>query len=502
MNLFRALAVVVNVSVLSLVGPGRLHAMPRSAPEAQGVSSSALLQFVDEAEKKIDALHSVMVVRHGQVIAEGWWAPYAAGEPHQLFSLSKSFTATAVGLAIADGKLSVDDLVLKFFPDEAPEKPSANLRAMRVRDLLTMSTGHHAEDLVNFPFGSEASVVKAFLALPVTHKPGTLFVYNTPATYMLSAIVQTVTGQSVLEYLRPRLFDPLGIARPTWEASKQGVSMGGFGLSIRTEDIARFGQLYLQRGMWNGKQLVPAAWVDTATSRWMSNGSNPASDWEQGYGFQFWRCRYGAFRGDGAHGQFCVVLPELDAVVAITAGTRDLQGVLNVVWVKLLPALQAKALPADVLAHAALVQKLAALSLRKPVALPTPLPAMAAAIAGKRYVFPPNPQAIEAVTLSPSANDAQGTELVVKIGGAEERIEVSGEKWAKGDLATGPAAGAVAWSGAWTAADTFTLDVVRYQTPFTTRYRLRFAGDEVTLESLPNLGGPAMVPPPMVGRRE
>jgi CubicO group peptidase (beta-lactamase class C family) len=231
-----------------------------------------------------------------------------------MFSLSKSFTSTAVGLAIAEGKFTIEDPVLKFFPDEAPEKPSANLRAMRVRDLLTMSTSHHNEDIQGFPYNSEESVVKKFLALPVTHKPGTFFVYNTPATYMLSAIVQKTTGQPVLEYLRPRLFAPLGIANPTWEASKQGVSMGGFGLSIRTEDIARFGQLYLQRGKWQGRQLVPESWVATATSRWMSNGSNPESDWEQGYGFQFWRCRHGVFRGDGASGQFCVVFPELDAV--------------------------------------------------------------------------------------------------------------------------------------------------------------------------------------------
>ena len=497
MNLSRVFVLLLTLSLGAVLTTGRVQAMPRSAPEAQGVSSSALFQFVEEAEQKIDALHSVMVVRHGQVIAEGWWAPYAAAEPHQMFSLSKSFTSTAVGLAIADGKLSVDDPVLKFFPDEAPEKPGTNLRAMRVRDLLTMSTGHHAEDLQSFPYHAEESVVKKFLALPVPHKPGTLFVYNTPATYMLSAIVQKVTGQTVLDYLRPRLFEPLGMAKPTWEASKQGVSMGGFGLSVRTEDIARFGQLYLRRGMWNGKQLVPASWVDTATSRWMSNGSSPTSDWDQGYGFQFWRCRYGAFRGDGAHGQFCVVLPELDAVVAITAGTKDLQGVLNLVWAKLRPALQEKALAADPLAHAALVRKLASLSLRKPVAVA--MPALAATIAGRRYVFPVNQQAIEMLTLTPSANDPHASELTVKIGGAEERVEISGERWVRGELTTGPAAGVVALSGAWTAADTFTLEVVRYRTPFTTRYRLRFAGDEVTVETQPNLGP---VPPPMVGRRE
>lgn len=309
--------------------------------------------------------------------------------------------------------------------------------------------------------------------------------------------MQKVTGQTVLEYLRPRLFEPLGIENPTWEASKQGISLGGYGLSIRTEDIAKFGQLYLQRGMWNGKQLVPAAWVDSATSRWMSNGSNPASDWDQGYGFQFWRCRNGAFRGDGAHGQFCVVLPELDAVIAITAGTRDLQGVLNVVWTKLLPELQAGALPADAAAESKLRQKLASLGLKKSIAVEAP--ALAKEVAGKRYVFPKNPQMIEAIMLAPSDEDAGATQMTVTINGAEDRVKLTSTAWTRGDLENGPSAGKIAVSGAWTAADTFTLDVVRYQTPFTAKYRMKFSGDELKLETIPNVGP---TPPVMVGRRE
>ena len=257
-----------------------------------------------------------------------------------MHSLSKSFTSTAVGLAAAEGKLSVDDLVLKFFPEDAPAEPSKNLKLMRVRDLLTMSCGHQT------PLGAKtvpAGVpwTRAFLAHPVDHKPGTHFLYNSAGTYMLSAIVQKVTGQTVLDYLKPRLFGPLGIADPAWEASPQGVTCGGWGLRLRTEDVAKLGQLYLRKGVWDGKQLVPASWVEQATARQVSNGSDPARDWDQGYGFQFWRCRHGAFRGDGAAGQLCVVLPEQDAVVAITADTRDMQAELNVVWDHLLPALKA-----------------------------------------------------------------------------------------------------------------------------------------------------------------
>jgi CubicO group peptidase (beta-lactamase class C family) len=246
-----------------------------------------------------------------------------------------------VGLAVAEGKLSVDDPVLKFFPDDAPAQPSDKLKAMRVRDLLTMSTGHQTEPKLT----ADDTWVKSFLAHPVEHKPGAHFQYNSPATYTCSAIVQKLTGQTVLDYLVPRLFQPLGIEGAEWSTSPQGISAGGWGLFLKTEDIAKFGQLYLQKGQWSGKQIVPAAWVEQATARQVSNGSDPSKDWDQGYGFQFWRCRHGAFRGDGAFGQFCIVMPEQDAVVAITADTKDMQAELNIVWEKLLPAFKNAALP-------------------------------------------------------------------------------------------------------------------------------------------------------------
>jgi CubicO group peptidase (beta-lactamase class C family) len=320
---------------------GEERSLPRSTPESQGVSTPALLEFVKAADERVKSLHSFMLVRHGQVVAEAWWAPEAPEKPHVLWSLSKSFASTAVGLAVAEGKLSIDDPVLKFFPDEAPAEQSDNLRAMTVRDLLTMSAGHNEE--VNLR--GETDWIRAFLAHPVPHKPGTHFRYNTPATFMQSAIVQKVTGQTVVEYLQPRLFEPLGIEAPKWDANPQGISIGGYGLYLKTEDIAKFGQMYLQKGVWQGKQLVPGDWVSMATSKQVPNGSNPESDWNQGYGFQFWRSRHGAYRGDGKDGQFCVVLPEQDAVIVLTANTGNMQDELNVVWEKLLPAFHPQPLP-------------------------------------------------------------------------------------------------------------------------------------------------------------
>jgi CubicO group peptidase (beta-lactamase class C family) len=359
----RSLLSVLIVAIVLAAIP-RAHAakmpLPRSTPEAQGISSQAIRDFVEAADK-INTLHSFMLVRHGHVIAEGWWKPEAADKPHVLASLSKSFNSTAVGLAIEDGKLSLDDPVLKFFPDDAPADVSDNLQAMKVRDLLTMTCGHDTEPK---SVGGSPSV-KQFLAHPVPHKPGTHFQYNTMGAYTLSAIVTKVTGKTTLEFLKPRLFEPLGIDNPEWGSSPEGNSFGGYGLKLCTEDIAKFGQLYLQKGKWNGKQLIPEQWVEQATSKQVPNDLESHSkigiDWQQGYGFQFWRCTHNAFRGDGAGGQLCVVIPDQDAVIAITADTGNFQGEMNAIWDKLLPAFQAEALPEDAAAQEKVKQAIAKL---------------------------------------------------------------------------------------------------------------------------------------------
>src|ERR1035438_9386782 len=236
---------------------GGAQSLGRSTPEAEGVSSEAIVDFVEAADKNVDTFDSFMILRHGKVIAEGWWKPNSAEAPHIMNSVSKSFTSTAIGLAIQKHKLKLDDPVLKFFPAYAPPIPSDYLKAMKVRDLLTMSGGHAVE-----PKASEAGPsVKRFLAQPVVYQPGTHFLYNTMGSYVLSAIVTKVTGQTALEYLRSRLFEPLGIQNARWDSSSEGNSLGGYGLYLRTEDIAKFGQLYLQKGKWNGKQLIPREWV-------------------------------------------------------------------------------------------------------------------------------------------------------------------------------------------------------------------------------------------------
>jgi CubicO group peptidase (beta-lactamase class C family) len=451
--------------------------LPRSSPEAQGVSSSGLRAFVEKADRTIEGMHSVMVLRHGHVIAQGWWTPYRAEAPHELYSLSKSFTSTAVGLAISEGKLSLDDELVKFFPDDAPADPSDNLKSMRVRDLLRMSTGHQSE-----PAREPGKVwTREFLAQPVPFKPGTHFLYNTSATYMLSAMVQKATGETVLDYLKPRLFEPLGIENPTWGTSPQGISLGGYGLSVRTEDIAKFGQLYLLKGKWDGKQLVPESWVIEATTLQTSNGSNPNSDWDQGYGYQFWRSRHHTFRGDGAFGQYCIVMPDQDAVVAITSGVKDMQAVLNLVWDSLLPTFQPSPLSPDDDARKALESTLAGLTMPPQAGSATPSQPDT-----KVFEFPPNDGKLESLALE---NGDKGVTLVARVDGSERRITCGHGKWQDGrfgmdHLPEQP----VAASGGWTDPDTFTAKLCFYETPFTLTVQLKFAGDTATLDTESNVG--------------
>ena len=462
--------------------PPVANKLPRATPESQGVSSQALLAFIEALDANVDTMNSIIVVRHGQVIAEAWWAPFAADTPHQMFSLTKSFTSTAVGLAQAEGKLSVDDPVLKYFPDVTPAAANDFQKGMRIRDLLAMSTGHRTEP----SFQGSTTWTKTFFEHPVLHKPGTIFLYNTPASYMLSAIVQKATGQKEADFLQSRLFTPLGIGTPRWETSPEGVTIGGTGLWLRTEDIARFGQLYLQKGQWQGKQLVPADWVAAATTRQTSNGSSPTSDWDQGYGYQFWRSRHNSFRGDGAHGQFCMVLPDQDTVIAMTSGTRNMQGVMNVVWDKLLPALGAAKLPENLTAKQALTERLAKLIV-KPIS-GTLRPASGAVIFDKAYKVAANDQGVEAITIV--RGDGGDSTLKLTVKGTERAIGLKQGEWKTGRMAWGnlveqPAAA----SGAWTTVDTYVTRIVFYETPFVLNLTLKFNGDTVQVDREMNVGG-------------
>jgi CubicO group peptidase (beta-lactamase class C family) len=464
-----------------------------AAPETQGVSSRAVLEWIDTVERDLDAIHSFVLVRHGNIVAEGWWAPYARERPHMLYSLSKSFTATAVGFAVDEGRLKLDDTVASFFPGKLPGAPGANLTRMRVRDLLCMGSGHQDDTLPALRNAPDGDWVSIFLAQPVQHEPGTFFRYNTGATYMLSAILQQVTGQTLLDYLTPRLFAPLDIRDATWETCPRGINTGGYGLKIRTRDIAALGQLYLQNGAWQGKTLIPKSWIDQATTQQIANGTNPDSDWAQGYGFQFWRCRHNAYRGDGAFGQYCLVMPEQDAVLAITGGLGDMQKALDIVWQRLLPAMAAEPLPADPGNQKKLTDRLAALALR-PVSGERASP-RAATVVGKPFALDPNENGLETLTLE---QDGDGViSLRLRNGHGDQRIACGFGRWTNGEIVfekdlTRPLGAThgrqpVAASGAWLSPDVYMAQVYFIETPYRLTLKLQFKDDRLYLDMAYNV---------------
>ncbi|MBK7174708.1 MAG: ChbG/HpnK family deacetylase [Bacteroidales bacterium] len=330
---------------IQLVGFNEVvNALPRSTPQAENMNPTAITKYLEAVKTQKQELHSLMVLRHGKVVAEHWFGEHSAQKKHVMWSVSKSFTSAAIGFAVNEKKLKVSDKVISFFPDDLPAVMTPNLENLEIRHLLTMTTGHATEPAVDTLPGNE-NWVRVFLGTPLAYEPGTYYTYNSIATYMLSAIIKKVSGEDLLDYLYPRLFRPLGITGATWDKSPQGIALGGWGLSLRTEDMAKFGQFMLQKGAWKGEQLLPEAWFEEATRSYNNQGPAWAktakvkdSDWLQGYGYQLWRCRHNAYRADGMVGQFIIVIPDKDAVVVTTANIPDMQAEINLIWKYILPA--------------------------------------------------------------------------------------------------------------------------------------------------------------------
>jgi CubicO group peptidase (beta-lactamase class C family) len=467
----------------SLVG-----ALPRGTAQDAGVSEAGIMAFLDAIEAADMELHSLMILRHGKVVAEGWWEPYGPQFVHTMYSMSKSFTSTAVGLAVAEGKLTVEDQVISFFPDDLPEKISDNLAAMKVKHLLTMTPGNEKE-----PTGKVVGTdnwVRTFLAQEISHEPGTDFIYNSVATYMCSAIVQKVTGQTVLDYLTPRLFMPLGISGMRWETCPRGINTGGWGLSIQTEGLAKFGQLLLQKGMWKGKQILPTAWVEEATRFQVQQpGSDKPdrpkakNDWLQGYGYQFWRCQGTAFRGDGAFGQFTIVLPEQDAVIVMTSENKNMQGQLDLAWKHLLPAFEGAA------AAPVLSARLSGLQLA-----PTEGRKSSPMAVNKRFNLGKNALGIKTVSFGFEAEKlvftADGNVVACGFGSwlrGEAAVPGTPPRLISGGAPTGVPVSKIAGSAGWEDDNTLVMTWRYYETPHSDRVTCKFEGDSVKISFLSSL---------------
>ena len=432
------------------------QSLPTATPASLGIDPRGILRFLDGVEERGQNpltgergqhLHSFVLLRHGKVAAKGSWDPYRFQDPHCLYSLSKSFTSTAAGFAVQEGLLSLDRKVLDFFPDCAsPDCASPDLtayaREMTVRHLLTMSTGQEGDTAPAMLRSPGGDWPRAFFSVPVLHPGGSYFLYNSGATYMVSAIVQQCTGQKLVDYLQPRLFEPLGIPHPHWDECPDGRNTGGWGLKLAVEDIARFGQFLLQRGSWEGRQLLSSQWIEEATSAQMDNSanSNPSrcnetADWVQGYGYQFWRCQHGGYRGDGAGGQLCVVLPGQDLVFACTAGIQNFQILMDDIWDYLLPACSETPLPEDLSGQRALEERIAGLQWRYDGGCTPPREDRSG-----RYAAEDNPLGIQQLVCDLTPERAVLTLYAAQsapLGGAagavgEKRLEAAFDRWLDG----------------------------------------------------------------------
>ncbi|HRW18455.1 MAG TPA: serine hydrolase domain-containing protein [Dermatophilaceae bacterium] len=339
--------------------------LPRTTPARVGVDSRAVLALLDRWEAEGLDVHSLMVVRHGQVAVEGWWSPYAAHLPHHVYSASKTWTACAAGLLVDDGRLRVDeravDIVRRHAPERLPSELDPAVEAITVHHLLSMSVGH-SEDTIDRAWGHPDDLLRGVLSVVPDGALGSRHVYDNGATYAVARVVELVAGERLLDLLGPRLFEPMGLRPGRWLADARGAAYGFFGLHVPTEALASLGQLLLDGGRWQGRQLLSREWVELATRRHIPTGPDPASpDWEQGYGYQVWMSRHG-FRGDGANGQFMIVLPEQETVIATTAGEERMQAILDAVWECLLPGL-GDGVAEDPVGEAELAARLAGLAI-------------------------------------------------------------------------------------------------------------------------------------------
>jgi CubicO group peptidase (beta-lactamase class C family) len=337
----------------------QFNQLPRSVPSTEGLDARAVVRFLDEAQACGLELHSLMIVKNGKVLTENWWEPYEPITRQACYSVTKTFTATAIGFAVEEGILSLSDRLAEIFPDKLPKKPSEGLLVMTVHDLLCMGGGQDVEANVH----DTADWVKSFMAVEVKHNPGMVFKYNSIGSHMLAEIMYRLTGKTLLEYLTPRLFEPIGISDLRWDKTPAGIDIGGWGIHLTTEALARMGLLFLQRGKWYGRQAMPEAWIEKASAKQINNAdTSECNDWKLGYCYQMWRSTpANSYRLDGAFGQFSIVLPDQNAVIALTESTEKAQLALDLLWKHVVPGMCSE-LAGDVQADSELSQCLTGLS--------------------------------------------------------------------------------------------------------------------------------------------
>lgn len=287
-----------------------------------------LNEFIQAVEEEWIKMHSVMVMQHGEVIASHFWDQWDADTRHILHSVSKSVAVLAVGMAIDQGKLSLEERLIEILPDKMPEKVDERLETLNIRHLLTMSAGHDQPLMLshqrNNIFLSDWS--RYYLSVPLDRAPGEKFVYDSGCTYLLSAAFQRRMGITLSEYLAQNVFKPLGIYHVPWQTCPMGVTLGCAGLYLSPNELMKIGQLCLQNGRWKDRQLVPAWWIEECTKLQIDTSEYAQrrfAEYRSGYGYQFWNCTNGAYRMDGSMGQLVFIWPEKDVVIEMTAAADE-----------------------------------------------------------------------------------------------------------------------------------------------------------------------------------
>lgn len=285
------------------------------APTSVGIEPKQMMLMYDSLmNSDLTEIHHVVVMVDGKIAGELHPKPFRAEDRHTLYSVSKTFTAVAVGLAIDDGLLSVEDNLAKFFPEYIKDEVDPRLRDIKIKDMLTMRSGFKTESWMR---NSKQHWVEYYLSRPLVAEPGTRYSYDSIETYLLAAVVQKVTGKTVLELLNERIFHPMGVTDVEWELCPDGIITGGWGIYLSAHSQALFGQLLLQQGEWNGKQLVSKQWVKEMMTVHVVREAND-------YGYQIWLCEYpGAWRADGAFGQYIIIVPQKNMVVVLNQCSRS-----------------------------------------------------------------------------------------------------------------------------------------------------------------------------------
>ncbi len=303
-----------------------------ASPEDMGIPSQAIRNFLERLENHKLPMHSFLLMRHGKVLSETYYEPYSADIPHRMFSITKSFTSLAIGFLEDEGKLSLDDKIVGFFPEKQPEGGADPLIAKTtVRDMLRMASPH---DKTTYKQIEIDDWVKTFFIAEPKHLPGAFFAYDTSATHTLTALVEKLTGQSLLDYLRCKFLDEIGFSKDAYALKDpMGITIGGSGLVCTPKDLLKVMKVIADGGVYNGKQLIPAKYLAMATSKQISTDAKGATYEELfGYGYQFWMTRHGGYACYGMGGQYAVYLPKKDIIYITTADTQGVKGGTQLIY--------------------------------------------------------------------------------------------------------------------------------------------------------------------------